>query len=160
MIPKRDLMIVAELRQNARKTLTEISRKTSIPVSTIHDRIQYCQKGLIKKHATLIDFSRLGFNTRANIMLKVSNDSREEAEKFLLKHNSINCVYKAGSGFDFLAEGIFKDIKEMEDFIDMLRRKVQAERIEVCHIIEDLKRESFLNDQKSLGIVPQGGPGK
>ncbi|MBU4209210.1 MAG: winged helix-turn-helix transcriptional regulator [Proteobacteria bacterium] len=39
MIKKTDLIIISSLRQNAREKLTEMSRKTRIPVSTIFDRI-------------------------------------------------------------------------------------------------------------------------
>ncbi|MBR9691938.1 winged helix-turn-helix transcriptional regulator, partial [Candidatus Woesearchaeota archaeon] len=68
---KKDLKIIAYLRQNARMPLTKMSRKTQIPVSTIFDRLKMNENSLIVKHTSLLDFSKLGYNTRANITLKV-----------------------------------------------------------------------------------------
>ncbi|MBW2984131.1 Lrp/AsnC ligand binding domain-containing protein [Candidatus Woesearchaeota archaeon] len=142
-----------ELRQNARETLTKISKKTSIPVSTIHDKIRSYQENLINKHTTLIDFSKLGFNSRANIMIKVNSDAKEEAKKFLLNHDNVNSVYKISSGFDFLIEGIFRNIKDSEEFIDAISRKFNLKQIQVNYIVEDIKKESFMNDKESLKKV-------
>lgn len=153
MLPKKDLLILTELRNNSRETLTRISRKTSIPVSTIFDKIRYYQGNLIKKHTTLIDFSKLGFNARANIMVKVDRDAREEAKKFLLNHYNINSVYKISNGFDFLIEGIFKNVKDVEDFIDTLGGKFKLEQVQVYYTIEDIKKEAFMNNKELLDMV-------
>ena len=153
MLPKKDLLILSELRSNSRETLTKISKNTGIPISTIFDKIKYYQGSLITKHTTLIDFSKLGFNARANIMVKVDRDKREEARKFLLSHQNINSVYKVSNGFDFLIEGIFKNVKEVEDFIDLLGGKFKLEQTQVYYIIEDIKKESFMNNNELLNLV-------
>ena len=153
MISKKDLLILSELRSNSRETLTRISKNTGIPISTIFDKIKYYQGNLITKHTTLIDFSKLGFNARANIMVKVDRDKREEARKFLLSHQNINSVYKVSNGFDFLIEGIFKNVKEVEDFIDFLGGKFKLEQTQVYYIIEDIKKESFMNNKEVLNLV-------
>ena len=153
MLPKKDLLILSELRSNSRETLTKISKNTGIPISTIFDKIKYYQGSLITKHTTLIDFSKLGFNARANIMVKVDRDKREEARKFLLSHQNINSVYKVSNGFDFLIEGIFKNVKEVEDFIDFLGGKFKLEQTQVYYIIEDIKKESFMNNNELLNLV-------
>jgi len=153
MLPKKDLLILSELRNNARETLTRISKKTSIPVSTIFDKIKYYNGNLIKKHTTLIDFSKLGFNARANIMIKVERDSREEARMFLLNNHNINSVYKVSNGFDFLIEGIFKNVKDVEDFIDVLGGKFKLEETQVHYIIEDIKKEGFMDNKEFLDLV-------
>ena len=74
---KTDLLIISSLRQNAREKLTNMSKKTRIPVSTLFDRIRMHEGKLIKKHTALIDFNKLGYNTRANIILKVKKTDRE-----------------------------------------------------------------------------------
>ena len=153
MLPKKDLLILSELRSNSRETLTKISKNTGIPISTIFDKIKYYQGNLITKHTTLIDFSKLGFNARANIMVKVDREKREEAKKFLLSHQNINSAYKVSNGFDFLIEGIFKNVKEVEDFIDFLGGKFKLEQTQVYYIIEDIKKESFMNNNELLNLV-------
>ena len=153
MLTKKDLLILTQLRNNSRETLTKISKNTGVPISTIFDKIKCYQSSLIKKHTTLIDFSRLGFNARVNIMVKVDREKREEARKFLLLHQNINSVYKVSNGFDFLIEGIFKNVKDVEDFIDFLSGKFKMEKTEVYYIIEDIKREEFMNNKELLDLI-------
>ena len=76
-----DLRILAHLRNNARASITGISRKTGIPVSTIFDRIRVYENQLVHKFTALIDFSKLGFNVRANIFLKVELGNRSAISK-------------------------------------------------------------------------------
>ena len=153
MLTKKDLLILTQLRNNSRETLTKISKNTGVPISTIFDKIKCYQGNLIKKHTSLIDFSKLGFNARANIMVKVDRDKREEAKKFLLNHPNINSIYKISNGFDFLIEGIFKNVKDVEDFIDSLNGKFKLEQTQVYYIIEDIKKEEFMNNKELLDLV-------
>ena len=140
MLPKKDLLILTELRQNARETLTNISKKTSTPISTIYDRLKSYKDNIVTKYTTLIDFSKLGYNARANIMVKVDRSVRGEAKNFLLNCHNINSVYKISNGFDFLIEGVFRNVKDVEDFIDVLGGKFKLDKIQVHYVIEDLKK--------------------
>ncbi|MDP2909031.1 MAG: Lrp/AsnC family transcriptional regulator [Nanoarchaeota archaeon] len=143
---KTDLLIISSLRQNAREKLTEISKKTRIPVSTIFDRIKMHEGSIIRKHTALVDFGKLGYNTRANIILKISKGDREAMREFLMKHNSINSAFKINNGYDFLIEAVFANIKEVEDFTDLLEEKFSIKAKQVFYIIDELKKEDFLSN--------------
>ena len=142
----KDLVILTNLRQNARMPLTTMSKKTNIPVSTLFDRLKMNETSLIIKHTSLLDFAKLGYMTRANISLKVHRDDKESVKNFLLKHEMVNSLYRINNGFDFMIEGIFKQILDMENFIDSLENKFKIEDKRFFFIIEDLKRESFMSD--------------
>ena len=62
MIDKQQMLIISNLRNNARQTLTKMSRRTLIPVSTIFEKIRNYESSLIKKHTSLIDFTKFIFN--------------------------------------------------------------------------------------------------
>ena len=149
---KTDLLIISSLRQNAREKLTEMSKKTRIPVSTIFDRIKMHEVDVIKKHTALVDFGKLGYNTRANIILKVNKNDREAMKEFLMKHNSINSAFKINNGYDFLIEAIFSNIKEVEDFTDLLEEKFSIKAKQVFYVIDDLKKEEFLSNPAVLAF--------
>jgi DNA-binding Lrp family transcriptional regulator len=141
---KNDLKIIAYLRQNARMPLTKMSKQVQIPVSTIFDRLKANEKSIIKRHTSLLNFSMLGFNTRANIAIKVEREDKEALKKHLIMHENINSISRINNGYDFMIEGIFKEIKEMEDFIDMLEQKFRIQDKKSFFIIEDLKKEAFM----------------
>lgn len=150
MINKKDMLIISYLRNDARMPLTKMSKKTQIPVSTIFDRLRMNEEGLITKHTCLLNFTKLGYDVRANIALKVDRDDKEALKDFLLKHQSVNSLYKINNGFDFMIDGVFRQIKEMEDFIDHLENKFKITDKKSFFVIEDLKRETFMSNPNLL----------
>ncbi len=120
MIKSSDLKLISYLRRNSRQTLTEISKKTRIPISTLYDKLKLHEQSVILKHTTLLDFAKLGFNCRANILFRVNKDERDKLGSYLKAHPAVNNLYKINNGYDFLAEGVFNHVKELEDFLDEL----------------------------------------
>lgn len=142
---KKDLLVLSNLRQNARETLTRMSRKTGIPVSTLFDKIKLRMNGIIMKHTCLIDFTKLGYKTRANILIRVKKEQREVFKDYVLKENSINSAYKVNNGYDLLLEGIFRDIEDIESFFERLEKDFDIEAKEVYYVINEIKKEEFLS---------------
>lgn len=144
MIKKSDLKFISHLRKNSRQTLTSISKKTNIPISTLYDKLKLHEGSVILKHTTLLDFAKLGFNCRANILLKTSREHRDKLGSYLKAHPVINNLYKINNGFDFFAEGIFCHVKDLEDFLEELEKNFPLEEKRTHYVIEDLKREEFM----------------
>jgi len=144
MIKNSDLKLIAYLRKNARQTLTEISKKTKIPISTLYDKLRVHEHTVILKHTSLLDFARLGFNCRANILFKAEREQRDKLGSYLKAHPAINNLYKINNGFDFLAEGVFTNVKDLEDFVDVIEKTFQIQEKKMHYVIEDMKREEFL----------------
>jgi len=140
----KDLKILSHLRQDARMPLTKMSKKIQIPVSTIFDKIRNYENGLILRHTTLINFEKLGYSTRANISLKVNKEDREDLKNYLVKNQLVNSVYKINNGYDYMIEGIFKNIKDMEDFIECMEHKFDIMDHKCHFIVQEIKRESFM----------------
>ncbi len=151
----KDILMIAALRQNARATIGDMSRQTGIPSSTLFDRLN-SKDSSIKKHTALVDFGKLGYHTIAKIALKTKKEQREALKEFLANHNNLNSVYRINNGFDFFAEGIFRNVKEMSDFMEEMREKFSIEREELFYIIEELKKEAFLSDVERAKNVEEG----
>lgn len=153
MVNKKDLLIISSLRRNARETLTNMSRETHIPISTIYDKLKFHEGGLIKKHTCLLDYNKLGYTTRANVLLRVDKSTREDLKIFLIKHSNVNSVAKINNNYDFMVEMVFKEIREMEDFLEKLEDRFKIKAKQVFYVIEDLKREEFLAQPELLEII-------
>jgi len=148
MLSKKDIEIISHLRNNARKKITTISRQTNIPVTTIYDKVRVHERKFIKKHTSLLDFQKMGFLATAHIAIKVEKDSREALQKFLLEKPNINSLYKTNFGTDLLAEGIFKDTAELQNFKEEIEEKFHTNEIRIFNIIEELKKEEFLTKKE------------
>ncbi len=149
----KDLAIMSSLRQNARQTLTMMSRKTKIPVSTIYDWLKCHENGedgLITRHTTLLNFRKLGFSTRATAIIKVPHEQREMVRDFLMKNPYVNTLMKINNEFDFFFEVVFREMRELEGFFEQLEEGFSVRTKKVFYVIEELKRESFLSEPMQL----------
>jgi len=150
MLKPKDLMIISSLRNNARESLTQMSKKTKIPISTLYEKIKNNKTNIIKKHTAIIDFTKLGFSTRAQIILRVNKNERDKIKEYLLKTHYLNSLYKINNGYDFLLEAVFRNIKEMEDFMESIDEKFKIKAKQVYYIVDDIKREAFLCNNATL----------
>ena len=101
---EKDMKIIAHLRTDARMPLTKMSKKTHIPVSTIFDRLKANDDHFINKHTTLLNVSKLCYNTRANIASTANREERESFKNYVIKHPTANSLSKIKNGFDFMSE--------------------------------------------------------
>ena len=150
---KKDLMIMSYLRRNSRESLTSISHKIKIPISTIYDRLRVYEHTTIMKYTSLLDFAQLGFNTRANIAIKVEQSERESLKRFLMEHKHVNSLFKINNGFDYLADVVFRHVKDLEDFLESLESRYHIKEKQVYYVIQDIKREEFLSNPDELGLI-------
>lgn len=140
---QKDLKLLYHFRQNARKNLTKISRETAVPVSTIFDKLKKFEKDFIKKHTSLLDFKKLGFNVRVFLILRVNRDQKDNLRNFLNKNSKVNSIFKINGGYDFLADVVFKDMSELCKFSDELDEFDLIEKKE-HFILDEIKQEEFL----------------
>ncbi len=153
MISRKDLVVISHLRNNCRETLTAISKKSRIPVSTIYEKIKRSEGGVITKHTCLVDFTKLGFNTRAKVVIQSGVSSRPELLSFLVKHQNVNSVYKINNGYDFMIDGVFRNMRELEEFLEILQERFKTKKQETFFVIDDIKREAFLSDPSIIDLV-------
>lgn len=146
METNKNNLLLRYLRQNARQRLTTISKKTRIPISTLYDKLKAFQNQFIQKHTTLVNFNALGYQCRAVSFLKVDIQERNLLKDALSKHESVNSLYQVNNGFDFMVEGVFRTVKELEDFLESLAHRFSIKSQQNYYIIEDIKREGFLAD--------------
>lgn len=155
MLSQKDMLFVSSLRKSARKNLTKISKELSIPVSTLFEKLKKLESALIVKHTAILDFNKLGYTTRAKMLLKVGKKDREKVREMLSKSEHVNSVYKITNGYDFLVEGIFRSLKELEAFSENLEERFQITKKNVYFIIDDIKREKFLSDVELTKLMKQ-----
>lgn len=134
------LLILKNLRADARKSFTNISKDTGIPVTTVFDNYHKLAKNeVITKHTALIDFKRLGFYFRNFVFIKVRN--KDELLSYLKDHENVNSVFKMNT-YDYLIDAVFPGIREFYLFIDDLR-DFNIINLELHDVIEHIKKEEF-----------------
>lgn len=137
-----DVQIMSALRKDARQTLTNISKLTKIPVSTVYDRINAHEGGVIKKHTSILDFPHLGYNIRTNIQVSVKD--KERFLNFISNHRNVNSLFRTEGEYDFMIDCIFKQMTEMQSLMEGLE-EAGVEKKQAHFITEELIRENFMN---------------
>lgn len=151
-IRSKDLLVLSHLRKDARIKLTTLSRATKIPVSTLFDKIKsYQADGVVSKNASLVDFSRLGYQAKALILFSAYKKDREQLGELLNKHRSVNSCFRLNNGWDYSVDAVFTGIKEVEEFLEEIEEKVSLKKKNVHYIIEELKREAFMSTPALVG---------
>ena len=155
---KKEFNLVVQLRKDARRNLSQIGRIISMPVSTVHDRMKRIKDSVIKKYTCILDFRRLGFNTRAHLVLRLSKkEGRHELKEYMLKHQNINSLYKINNGYDFLAELVFRDLSELDSFVENLEERFKIREKKIYYIIGKFNRASLLHYSANslFNLIPQ-----
>ncbi len=153
MVSKKDLLVVSHLRNNSRETLTKLSKKTNVPISTLHDKLKGKCGEVIQRNVALIDFSKVGFHCRAYITMRVNKKQRNDIREYLEKQQELNTLLRINNGYDFLVEGVFRNINDMEMFIERLDEKFDIKEKKVYHVINNIKQEAFMNSPESMGLL-------
>lgn len=147
---KSEMIILSNLRNNARQSLTRMGRKTSIPISTIYEKIRCYEEGVIKKYTVIVDFGKLGFATRVSMLLKTAKDRRDELKNFLLENKAVNNVYKLNNEYDFMVDGVFRELKDVEEFLDKVENSFGVSDKKLFYIVDEVKNEGFMSNPEAV----------
>jgi Lrp/AsnC family transcriptional regulator for asnA, asnC and gidA len=136
--------IISELREDSRRTLTGISEKTKIPITTLYSNIKKLEKdNIIKRYTALVNFSKLGYSSAAFIAIKIDRDDRERFKEFIRSNDSVNSAYEIDTGYDFLIETIHKDQTELKLFLEQITGSFKITEKRIYLIINTIKKEEF-----------------
>lgn len=138
-------ILLSHLRNDSRKSLVKIADETNMPLSTVYEKLRQFERDFIKKHTSIVDFKKLGYMVRINMVLKVKKDQREDLHNYLINEKRINSIYRVNSNNDFMVECLFKDYQEYKEFNEEIDEKFVIENKHVFHLIEDVKEEGFLS---------------
>jgi DNA-binding Lrp family transcriptional regulator len=139
MLSENEKIILTNLRNDSRTSLAEISRKHQVPVPTLYQTLQRLENsGIIHRHASMLDFRAIGFNTRVAMAIKA--EKKQDLLKHLSNCQNINSLHKVTNDFDFFAEGVFRNLADYERFKESLE-PFRLKRFIEHHIVEELKRE-------------------
>jgi len=138
-----DYKILSLLMENARKGVREIARELNVSPATVHNRLKkMLSKGIIKGFVPLMDFSVLGYQVTAIIMLSVEGSKLKELEEELKNIKNVIAIYDITGDYDVLLIAKFKDVKALDFFVkDLLERKEIKKS--VTHIAFNVVKEDF-----------------
>ncbi len=141
VITSSEKALLKHLRDDSRKSLAQISKEIDVPVSTLFNRMKALEGDVIVKHVSLLDYEKIGFSVKVNFAIKA--EKKEQLKKYLSECLHVNTLSSLVDGYDFYAECIFKDMKEMGGFKDALQQ-FNITSLNEIFILDEIKREGFV----------------
>lgn len=141
------------LRKDCRKSLSLIGREISVPVTTLFSMLQKLEKeeNIIQKYACLIDLQQVGYGVKICLAIKCREKNKKEVKDFIMNNKNIDSVFRTNNGFDFLVEAIFRNLSELENFLEQLD-DFKPKKKRLHYIVEEYKKEDFLTRKEHLEL--------
>lgn len=133
-LDEKDLIILEELRTNSKQRTSRISKKTGIPITTVHNRIKKLEKeGIIKNYTVNIDYEKLGKNIFARILVSVEYKTRDgkrlhqlDIARKIRALIGVELVEIVTGTTDMVVRVRATDIKELNDFVINKLREIDG----------------------------------
>jgi DNA-binding Lrp family transcriptional regulator len=134
-------LLLGCLRNNSRKSLSEINAETGISVGTLAVSLQALERDAIVKYVSLLDPAKMGFSLKALYLLKAKN--LDELVDFAKSSPNINTCSRLAEKDLLHLECFFRDMKQLDEFRETMRR-LGARIVDEAFITEELKKEGFM----------------
>ncbi len=122
MLDKKDMEILDVVKNHAKWTTHHISKKTLIPVTTVHNRIKKLERmGIIKGYTAILDHKKLGNAISSFISLDVTANNQakrcEQILKELERYSEVHEAYAVTGNHDIIMRVSVEDTDKLNDFL-------------------------------------------
>lgn len=95
-LDEKDYKILEVLKNHSNWGTNQISKKTKVPITTVHNRIKKLKGlGIIKNFTINIDYEKLGKPIKAYVLITANQDKTHTQEKIAQKIKSVENVISA-----------------------------------------------------------------
>jgi DNA-binding Lrp family transcriptional regulator len=141
MVSKKEKLVLSHFRQNSRKNVTDISRETSLPITTIHDILRrLTEKNIIKRFVPILNYSSLGFRFR--VFLTINVEKKEGFVNYLSKNIHLNSLSRIGNGYYYFIDAVFQEIEHYIVFKESLEQ-FNILKLKEFYVIKEIKKEKM-----------------
>jgi DNA-binding Lrp family transcriptional regulator len=140
MLKRNEIILLNEIRKNSRSSITEISQKVNVPISTLFENLKKLESKVIKKYTSIPDYGKLNFSIITTILVKTKN--KDILLEGLKDNPNVNNIERISNGYDILIQAIFSDMKEMHSFLEIIDgSKIESKKF--FYLLDCIKKEEF-----------------
>lgn len=143
---EKDEQILSLLKENSKLRTHQISRKTAIPVTTVHNRMKKMESdGIIKKYTIALNYKKIGKSLLAFILATVNyavpSGKHISQESVAKKVKSLGAeeVFIVTGGTDVVIKIRTTDVEELNTFIvDKLRTVEGIDKTQTMIVLNEI----------------------
>ena len=137
-----DLKIISHLQENGRIPISELAKRLNQPENTVRYRIERLVKnGVIRRFTALVDPRALGLNVSAAVMFKVDPKKLDQLLEKLASMKDVTNIDQLSGEWDLIAVVFAKDIQDLHERIEELRRMEGVKEMNVMITTRVIKSE-------------------
>jgi Transcriptional regulators len=141
-IDELDLKIISHLQENGRIPIAELAKRLNQPENTVRYRIERLLKnGVIRRFTALVDPRALGLNVSAAVMFKVDPKKLDQLLEKLTSMKDVTNIYQLSGEWDLIAVVFAKDIQDLHERVEELRRAEGVKEMNVMITTRIIKSE-------------------
>ncbi len=143
-IDEVDASILRLLRQNARMSLAEMSRKTGIADATIQHRLKRMrERGIIERLTLIANPEATGYTVTAIMLVQTDTEKHDCAKVALATLPEVSEVYSVLGEYDLFIKVWARGLEQLNDTInDRIRAIDGIEDLLEIVVVERVKEES------------------
>jgi DNA-binding Lrp family transcriptional regulator len=125
----KDYKILELLKHDSSLTTSQISKKTAIPITTVHNRIRRLKQEKIIKFTIKENYNALGLPVKAMVLTTVSDAHKLEKEalkKFFMQFEEITHINTTTGRVDMILEVRAKSIEALNEFLTQKLHDVEG----------------------------------
>jgi len=145
-LDEKDKKILSILKTNAELTSSQISKKTAIPITTVHNRIKKLkQNGIIKNFTVNIDYEKLGKQLAAYILITINQSilgkkiSQHNIGKKLKAMDEVESTDIVAGGTDMIIKVRSESMSKLNEFITEKLRNIEGiDKTQTLMVLEEI----------------------
>ena len=146
-LDEKDTKILELLKENSALTTSQISKKTKIPITTIHNRVKKMkQLGIIKNFTVNIDYEKIGKPLTAYILLTVNQNispnkkiSQSDIGKKIKMFEDVESVDIVIGVIDMLIKARVKTMHDLNNLITNKLREIEGvDKTQTMMVLEEI----------------------
>ncbi|MFH1445595.1 MAG: Lrp/AsnC family transcriptional regulator [Nanoarchaeota archaeon] len=142
---EKDMKILSIVREDAKMTNRQISKKLLIPLSTVNNRIRNMEKdGVIKKYIAVPDYKKIGFSAVAYVLVSVDYTNFETVE--IMKKE-----FKESIGDNGIIES-FDAVTGTTDMVLKIRTR-GIEGLDKFLVAANLRKLKYVKDTETMLVL-------
>ena len=134
----RDAKILTILKDDARASIREISKKTGIRPSTVHQRIKKMrEEGVIEKFTVKLSDDKVGEGF--TVFMLISGSTERYLDSGMLREDHVKGVYGITGEYDVLIKMKFADLLAFNSFLLTFRDKYSKHLSKTLTMVQTVK---------------------
>lgn len=137
-----------KMRQNSRTNINDVAKQLNYATSTMYDILHRLEDKKIIEYKSKISFEKIGFPIKTLIIVKTTTAYKDKLREYLQKTPYINNLHIINHKSNFHMECIFRNQRELEEFLEELEENNTLSEIHVYNVLETIYSEKFLTEEE------------